>query len=302
MNAHTLKCHFCPKCDGFGCINELPGMGGFGNNINFQLNCAAWAAIPVKKAGSLDMPSEAYHIPAIRLAPITGAVENVGYKDEESFYIDIIHAADEAGVKLAIGDGCPDIKLLSGIKAVEKRKTVNPRAAAAVFIKPYPNERILERFEWSRPVAEIIGVDIDSYNILTMRRLVQLEKKSAEQLAELKKKAGIPFAVKGVFNAEEVDMVKKLKPDIVVISNHGGRVENRTGSTAEFLAEYGSVLKANCAELWVDGGIRTHRDILAAGSLGVCEVMIGRPFISALCASGAVGVKEAAKKLRGEQG
>ncbi|MGP1601049.1 alpha-hydroxy-acid oxidizing protein [Treponema sp.] len=293
MNVDTSKCHFCPKCDGFGCVNELPGMGGFGNNINFQLNCAAWDTIPVNKALSFDIPS-------IRLAPITGAVENVGYEDEELFYADMINAADEAGVKLAIGDGCPDIKLQSGIRAVEKRKTVNPSASAAVFIKPYPNERILERFEWSRSVTEIIGVDIDSYNILTMRRLVQLEKKTAEQLAELKKKAGVPFALKGVFNAEEVDLVKKLKPDIVVVSNHGGRVENRIGSTAEFLAEYGAVLRAHCARLWVDGGIRTHRDILAAGSLGACEVMIGRPFISALCAFGAAGVKETAEKLRNE--
>ena len=311
MNAHTSNCHFCATCDGFGCTGELPGMGGFGGNINFRLNCAAWKTFELpgglfesalreaEKGGdpSCVLP---FKMPEIRLAPITGAVENVGYGEEEPFYFDIINACDDASVKLSIGDGCPDIKLLSGIKAVETRKTVNPQAAAAVFIKPYPNERIIERFEWSRPIAEIVGVDIDSYNIVTMRRLVSLEKKTAEQLSELKRKSDLPFAIKGIFNESELDTVKSVKPDIAVISNHGGRVENRIGSTAEFLASYGKTLRENCGRLWVDGGIRTFRDILVAGFLGAHAVMVGRPFITALCASGARGVRETAELLRGK--
>ena len=170
-------------------------------------------------------------------------------------------------------------------------------AQAAVFIKPYPNERIFERLEWSYSVAEIIGIDIDSYNILTMRRLVQLEKKTAAKLIELKRRVHIPFALKGIFTAQDVDLVKQVKPDIVVISNHGGRVENRIGSTAEFLAEYGVVLKNQCKELWVDGGIRKLRDIQAAGAWGVAQVMVGRPFITALCSAGAKGVESAVKSL-----
>ena len=131
MNAHTSKCRFCATCDGFGCTGELPGMGGFGGNINFRLNCAAWKTFELpgglfesalreaEKGGdpSCVLP---FKMPEIRLAPITGAVENVGYEEEEPFYFDIINACDEVSVKLSIGDGCPDIKLLSGIKALEK--------------------------------------------------------------------------------------------------------------------------------------------------------------------------------------
>lgn len=297
MCTHSFKCRFCAQCDGFGCTGELPGMGGFSNNINFQLNCAAWDNLDINGPFSLpDAP-----LPSVRLAPITGAVENIGYKSEESFYFDMIEAADKAGVKLSIGDGYPDIKLQSGIRAVQKRQLTNPMARSAVFIKPYPNERIFERLEWSYSVAEIIGIDIDSYNILTMRRLVQLEKKTAAQLIELKRKFHIPFALKGIFTAQDVDLVKQVKPDIVVISNHGGRVENRTGSTAEFLAEYGSVLKTHCKELWVDGGIRKLRDIQAASAWGAAQVMVGRPFISALCSAGAKGVENALKNLYSPQ-
>ena len=99
---------------------------------------------------------------------------------------------------LSIGDGCPDEKLLWGIEAV---KSVNKKAA--VFIKPYENKKILERIEWSASVAECIGIDIDAYNIVTMRNKVNLEKKTEKNLVEIKNRLsalGLPFVLKGIFN------------------------------------------------------------------------------------------------------
>ncbi len=288
-NIH-FKCHFCTECSGYGCISELPGMGGIRENINFQLNCAAWDGIALESFTQRE--KEKAILPSVRLAPITGGVENVGYFSEEQFYYDLVSAVHKAGYSLSLGDGCPDIKLQTGIKAVQREQETTPDLRSAVFIKPYANEKIYERIDWSRPVANIIGVDIDSYNIVTMRNLVKLEKKTPAQLKEVQKYAGHPFAVKGVFTKEDVEMVKELKPDIIIISNHGGRVENRTGSTAEFLAEYGRDLKNNCDKLWVDGGIRKYRDLKIAGLLGADEVMIGRPFITALCKGASVTEQE----------
>ncbi len=289
MSIHSSKCHFCDVCDGEGCIGELPGMGGFSNNINFKLNCSAW-----KK---LELPHENNAIAKIRLGPMTGAEENVGYETEESFYYDLVAAVFESGAGVSIGDGCPDVKLLSGIEAIKRQQSCNNELKAAVFIKPYPNERIYERIEWAVPVAESIGVDIDSYNIATMRNLVNLEKKTASQLIEIKRHLQVPFSIKGIFNSEEIDLIKEVKPDIVIISNHGGRVENRVGSTADFLVSYGKELKKYCGELWVDGGIRTHKDIQIASAYGANEVMIGRPFATALCAAGKQGVIDYVKSL-----
>ncbi|MCR4938918.1 MAG: alpha-hydroxy-acid oxidizing protein [Treponemataceae bacterium] len=148
--------------------------------------------------------------------------------------------------------------------------------------------------EWSAPVAEYLGIDIDSYSIVTMRNLVKLERKSIAQLIELKKEAakkGIPFAVKGIFTDSDIDLMKEVRPDVIVISNHGGRVENRIGSTALFMAENAALLSGYCGELWVDGGIRRHRDLLTAAYYGVSQVMVGRPFISALCRGGKAAVR-----------
>lgn len=295
-----FKCHLCKTCHGKGCIEELPGMGGFNKNINFILNCKDWKNLR-KEIIDFDKISKTLEMPKIRLAPITGAVENVGWNDEESFYNEITKACYESGAKLSIGDGCPDIKLQNGIKAIKSLQRENPEEnpKAAVFIKPYPNQKILERIDWSRDIAECIGVDIDSYNILTMRNLVQLERKSPSQISELKKHAKLPFAIKGVFTKEDVELVREVKPEIVVISNHGGRVENRIGSTAMFLKEYGSELKNYCGELWVDGGLRSKKDLKTASYFGVSEVMLGRPFITALCRGGEAEVKKMVEHLQG---
>lgn len=300
------KCHFCTKCEGFGCKGEMPGMGGPAESANFIENVAGWKRLVARflnnptegQSDEMTAAGGGHDLPAIRLAPMTGAVENVGYHDERSFYFDLIIAACSAGIGLSIGDGCPDEKLLFGIEAIKAATQFFPQARAAVFIKPYENRRILERMEWGREIAEIYGVDIDSYNIVTMRNKVNLEKKTASQLRELKAATTLPFAIKGVFTEEDVELVAELKPDIVVVSNHGGRIETRRGSTADFLLEHGVALKSNCGQLWVDSGIRTHRDLLVAAKLGASQVMVGRPVVTALCLDGVRGVIHAMDRLK----
>ena len=293
MSNITPKCHFCNECRGTGCISELPVTGGIRNTINFQLNCRDWDIYPRTEISDEELFK--LNAPKIRLAPITGGCENIGYAIEEQYYFDMIEACCRANIALSIGDGCPDIKLKSGIAAVKKNN-----AKAAVFIKPYANKKIIERAEWASDIAEIVGIDIDAYNIITMRNLVSLEKKNAELLAEIKQYVNnvlkVPFALKGIFTMQDIELVKAVKPDIVAISNHGGRVDNRTGSTIDFLAEHNDVLKQNCGELWIDGGIRKKRDLCVASYFGAKEVMIARPLISALCKDGINGVKDYIEK------
>jgi len=272
-------------------------MGGVFENGNFQANVLAWKKFSEKfglqKNDNLAFASK---IP-VRLAPITGAIENIGYQDERSFYFDMIISCCQADIPISIGDGCPDEKILAGIDAVKAANKSYPRTKAAVFIKPYPNSKILQRVEWASDVAEIIGVDIDAYNIVTMRNLVQLEKKSVEQMKNLRDSINVPFAIKGVFTKEDVELVEQVKPDIVVVSNHGGRIETNRGSSADFLQQYGTRLKSCSGQVWVDGGIRSFCDVAIAAKLGASEVMVGRPFISALCKDGVKGVITEAKKL-----
>ena len=280
-----LKCHRCARCNGYGCPDMLPGLGGVMGGVNFQANCADWKALAgTVSSEALDavevLPSK------LRCGPVTGAVENIGYANEGDFYYPYLKNAYDAGFGLCIGDGCPDEKLKFGIAAIEKIEQEAGFGAgapldAAFFLKPYPQERLFERIEWIGKHARYIGIDIDSYNILTMRNLVNLERKTAAQLEEFRKRSGVPFVIKGVFTDEDIELVKEVHPDVVYISNHGGRVETRKGSTADFLAAEGPKLKKYCDQLWIDGGIRTRRDIQTALYYGADQVIMARSPIRA---------------------
>lgn len=274
-----LKCHRCPVCDGHGCPGMMPGLGGVLEGRNFQLNCESWKNIR-KKAESEGKLQEILQIQVcknqIKCGPVTGAVENIGYANESDFYLPYLKNAFEAGIGLCVGDGCPDEKLQLGVEAV---KTIGTKAS--FFLKPYPEEKLEERIKWVKPYAEYIGMDIDSYNIITMRNLVHLERKTAKQIETFREHTGLPFVIKGVFMEDDLELVKEVHPDVVYISNHGGRVETRIGSTGDFLAQNVDKIKPYCKEIWIDGGIRTKEDVQTALYIGADKVIVARPLIRA---------------------
>lgn len=280
----NLKCHRCPVCDGYGCEGNMPGLGGVFQSKNFQLNFEAWKNLfdQADKNGKFSEITNIQITPEmIRCGPVTGAVENIGYDQEGDFYLPYLKNAALAGFGLCIGDGCPDEKLQFGIDAVRTIKNATPSVSAAFFLKPYPQDRLEERISWVKPYADFIGIDIDSYNIVTMRNLVNLERKTASQLKEFRKMADRPFVIKGVFTDADIDLVKEVKPEVVYISNHGGRIETRIGSTGDFLAKHADELKKYCDQIWVDGGIRCKRDVQTAVFYGADKVILARPFIHA---------------------
>lgn len=275
-----LKCHRCPVCDGYGCPGNMPGLGGVFENQNFQLNFEAWRILrkQAEQDGNLEKLLEIEVKPELlRGGPVTGAVENIGYQNEQDFYFPYLNTLNTFGIGLCVGDGCPDEKLKLGIEAVK-----NIGKKAAFFLKPYPQTKLIERVGWVNPYAEFIGIDIDSYNIVTMRNLVNLERKTSKQLEEFRKSFEVPFVLKGVFTKEDIELVKEVRPDVVYISNHGGRVETEIGSTGKFLADSAEELKKYCTQIWVDGGIRTKDDIKTAIYYGADQVIMARPFIRAV--------------------
>jgi isopentenyl diphosphate isomerase/L-lactate dehydrogenase-like FMN-dependent dehydrogenase len=257
----------------------LPGLGGVFEGKNFQLNFEGWRELleeAVENGAGEKINNIQVEPSIVRCGPVTGAVENIGYAQESDFYLPYLKNAAQSGFGLCVGDGCPDEKLKLGLASVRELNV-----PAAFFLKPYPQEKLFERVEWIRPYASHIGIDIDSYNIVTMRNLVNLERKTSAQLQEFREHTKLPFVIKGVFTPEDLKLVSLVRPDVVYISNHGGRVETRIGSTARFLAENAGELKKYCKEIWVDGGIRTKQDIQTALYYGADQVILARPLIRA---------------------
>lgn len=259
-------------------------MGGLHSASTFKANFSSWEQLAFQHQGELLSLSQekALEPSFLGIAPMTGVEENMGAPrglDEWAFHHLLVRGAKKAGVFSSIGDGAPDFKIQAGIQALLKEGV-----KGAIFMKPYPNETLFTRLEWVEKAAQIVGLDIDSHHIVTMAGKATLEKKSAFQLKELKQKIhakGFPFVVKGINDHEGVSLIEEIKPDVVVLSNHGGRVLDHQEGIAFSLKQYGARLKKSCDQLWVDGGIRYYRHLLLAKWLKADKVLIGRPAIQA---------------------
>ena len=115
-------------------------------------------------------------------------------------------------------------------------------------------------------------------------------------IAWLSQVTGLPVVVKGVVRPDDARRAVQAGASAVWVSNHGGRQLDRTLPTATALPSVVSAVGSE-AEVYVDGGIRTGADVLAATSLGATGVFLGRLPLYAL-----VGGADAVLALHHELG
>jgi len=108
-----------------------------------------------------------------------------------------------------------------------------------------------------------------------------------------------PLVVKGVQTVADARAVVDAGADAVVVSNHGGRQLDRAPTPLEALP---SVVDAvgDRAEVYVDGGILSGGDVVAAVAAGARAAWVGRAYLYGLMAGGERGVQRAADILREE--
>lgn len=114
--------------------------------------------------------------------------------------------------------------------------------------------------------------------------------------------SGLPVVVKGVLRPDDALACAAAGAAAVLVSNHGGRQLDGAVPAARALPGVAAALAAapeNGAadgpggiSAYVDGGIRTAEDVLAAVALGAGAVLVGRPALWALACGGADGVAE----------
>ena len=106
-----------------------------------------------------------------------------------------------------------------------------------------------------------------------------------------------PLVVKGIQTVADARAVVDAGADALVVSNHGGRQLDRAPVPLEVLP---SVVDAvgDRAEVYVDGGILSGGDIVAAVALGARAALVGRAYLYGLMAGGERGVQRAAEILQ----
>ena len=112
---------------------------------------------------------------------------------------------------------------------------------------------------------------------------------------------GLPVVVKGVLHPDDAVTAADAGAAAVWVSNHGGRQLDRAAATAHCLPAVVNAVAAagEAVEVYVDGGIRSGLDLLAALALGARAAFVGRPAALALV-DGAEGVARLHEELRAQ--
>ena len=142
----------------------------------------------------------------------------------------------------------------------------------------------LHRFEGT--VAELVGTMFDPAA-------------SMADLTWLREAWDGPLVVKGIQSVADARAVVDAGADALVVSNHGGRQLDRAPVPLEVLPSVVDTV-GDEAEVYVDGGILSGSDIVAAVALGARAALVGRAYLYGLMAGGERGVQRAAQILQQE--
>jgi heme/flavin dehydrogenase (mycofactocin system) len=118
-----------------------------------------------------------------------------------------------------------------------------------------------------------------------------------EDLAWLREQWRGPFMLKGITRVEEARKARTLGVSAISVSNHGGNNLDSTPATIRCLPAIVDAV-GDDVEILLDGGIRRGSDVVKALALGARAVMIGRPYLWGLAASGSLGVTNVLEILR----
>ncbi len=142
----------------------------------------------------------------------------------------------------------------------------------------------LSRFEGT--VAELVGKMFDPAATIG-------------DLAWLRSVWDGPLVVKGIQTVADARVVVDAGADAVIVSNHGGRQLDRAPTPLEVLPAVVDAV-GDRAEVYVDGGILSGSDVVAAVAFGARAALVGRAYLYGLMAGGERGVQRAADVLREE--
>ena len=108
-----------------------------------------------------------------------------------------------------------------------------------------------------------------------------------------------PLIIKGIQTVADARRMAEARVDAIVLSNHGGRQLDRAPVPLRLLPEVVDTV-GDRIEVWMDTGIMTGADIVAAIALGAKTALVGRAYLYGLMAGGEAGVTRAAEILARE--
>jgi L-lactate dehydrogenase (cytochrome) len=108
-----------------------------------------------------------------------------------------------------------------------------------------------------------------------------------------------PLVIKGIQTVEDARRVVDAGADAIILSNHGGRQLDRAPVPLRLLPDVVEAV-GDRSEVWLDTGILSGADIVAALALGARTTLVGRAYLYGLMAGGERGVERAVQILERE--
>ena len=122
---------------------------------------------------------------------------------------------------------------------------------------------------------------------------------TTDDLAWVREEWDGPIVVKGVQTVDDARRVIDAGATAIVVSNHGGRQLDRAPTPLEQLPTIVAAV-GDRAEVFVDGGVLSGADVVAAVALGARAVLVGRAYLYGLMAGGERGVARSGELLSRE--
>jgi 4-hydroxymandelate oxidase len=195
----------------------------------------------------------------------------------------------EGLVKKAEGAGAPAIAVTLDVRTPAKwetfvrlRRTDTRECGSCHTLTDYLSRK-----------PNFTGIDLGVTNSTIVTNLTW------DSIKRLRYMVKVKLVLKGILAFEDAKLAADAGIDAIVVSNHGGRVEDGVSATIDVLPEIAGAVGGRMPIL-VDSGFRRGSDIVKALALGAQAVCVGRPYLWGLGAFGQPGVERVLGILRAE--
>lgn len=298
-------CKACPVCNGRACKNTMPGPGSKGAGTVAARNYDAWQEIflnmdTICANGPVDtrftLFGQTYDLPVFA-GPVGAVKLHYGDKFTDQEYNDIlVPACVQAGIAAFTGDGTDPTVFAAAAKAIGKNG-----GKGIPTVKPWDRDTLFAKLDQAKESgAQMFAMDIDAAGLPFLKGLTPpAGSKTVGELREVIEYAKVPFILKGIMTVKGAKKALEAGAAGIVVSNHGGRVQDGVPATAEVLPAIAEAVKGRMV-IMVDGGLRSGVDVCKALALGADACILARPYVTAVYGGGAEGVKVLTDKIKGE--
>ncbi len=298
-------CKACAVCDGRACRNAIPGPGAKGTGTLAVRNYEGWQQVylnmdTICDGGEADTACTLFgqKLALPVLAGPVGAVKlHYGDKYTDQAYNDIlVPACARAGIAAMTGDGTDPAVFEAAARAIGMNGGMG-----IPTVKPWDRDTLFAKLDAAKASgARVFAMDVDAAGLPFLKGLTPpAGPKTVSQLREIIEYAGVPFLIKGIMTVRGAEKALEAGAAGIVVSNHGGRVQDGLPATAQVLPAIAQAMKGQLTVL-VDGGIRSGVDVCKALAMGADGCVLARPYVTAVYGGGAEGVELLTRKLQAE--